>query len=473
VSAARPFATLALAAALTACTMAPRYERPVAPVPTSYENVEAATASATPASALPASEIGWQEFFPDPDLQALIATALDNNRDLRIATLNVQAARAQYRIQRAELLPPLDIEGTANNQRTPADLSRTGNSELTRVYSAGVGMPSFELDLFGRVRSLRESALEAYFAIEENRTAAQLLLVSEVANAWLTLIADRELLALAQDTRDSQKQSYDLTKLRFDQGVSSEIDLHRSETAWREAEVDIAQQTRRVAQDRNALALLVGAPLPPETAAGTQGVVAQTFAKQLPAGLPADLLTRRPDVRAAEHALLAANANIGAARAAFFPSISLTGFYGNASSDLSALFQPGHTSWSFVPQVSIPIFSGGANMAALDFANARKRIEVARYEQSIQIAFREVADALIARSTLEDQLRAQEALAHAAESSYRLADMRYRGGVDSFLGALIAQRDMYDAQRALIVTRLAGAVNLVQLYQSLGGGWKE
>jgi multidrug efflux system outer membrane protein len=294
-----------------------------------------------------------------------------------------------------------------------------------------------------------------------------------VANAWLTLISDRELLRLAEETRASQKQSFDLTQLRFNQGVSSEIDLHRAELTWREAEVDIAQQTRRVAQDRNALALLVGGPLPPETAAGTQGVVAQTFAKELPPGLPADLLTRRPDVRAAEHALLAANANIGAARAAFFPSISLTGFYGNASSDLSALFQSGHTSWSFVPQVSIPIFSGGANLAQLDLANVRKRIEIARYEQSIQVAFREVADGLIARTTFEDQVRAQEALTHAAEASFRLADIRYRGGVDSYLGTLIAQRDMYDAQRALIVTRLAGAISSVQLYQALGGGWKQ
>jgi multidrug efflux system outer membrane protein len=465
----RNLVTLSLAAVLTACTMAPRYQRPAAPVPVAYENVAAAAPTAT----IPASEIGWKEFFPDADLQALIAAALENNRDLRIATLNVEAARAQYRIQRADLVPSLNAEGTANNQRTPADLSPTGQSELTRVYSAGVGMPSFELDLFGRVRSLRKAALEDYFAIEENRTAAQLLLVSEVANSWLTLISDRELLRLAEETRDSQKHSFDLTELRFKQGVSSEIDLHRAEQTWREAEVDIAQQTRRVTQDRNALALLVGGPLPPETAVGTQGVSAQTFAKELPAGLPADLLARRPDVRAAEHALLAANANIGAARAAFFPSISLTGFYGNASSDLSALFQSGHTSWSFVPQVNIPIFAGGANLAQLDLANVRKRIEIARYEQSIQVAFREVADALIARSTLEDQLRAQEALTHAAESSYRLADMRYRGGVDSYLGALIAQRDMYDAQRALIVTRLAGAVNLVQLYQSLGGGWKE
>jgi len=458
--------TVAASALLAACTLAPEYQRPAAPVADSYENVEAS-------AAIPAAEIGWKEFFPDPELQGLMSRALVNNRDLRIATLNVEAARAQYRIQRADLVPSIEAEGTATNQRTPPDLSRTGASELTRAYSAGLGVPSFELDLFGRVRSLRNTALEEFFALEENRTAAQLLLVSEVASAWLTLIADRELLQLARETRDSQKKSYDLTRLRFDQGVSSEIDLRRSESSWREAEVDIAQQTRRVAVDRNALALLVGEPLPPETGGGAHAIEAQTFARQLPAGLPAELLTRRPDVRAAEHALRAANANIGAARAAFFPSIQLTGFYGSASSDLSSLFESGQASWSFVPQIRLPIFSGGANLANLDLANVRKRIEIARYEQSIQVAFREVADALISRSTFEDQVRAQEALTHAAEESYRLADIRYRGGVDSYLGTLIAQRDMYDAQRALIVTRLAGAINTVQLYQALGGGWKE
>jgi multidrug efflux system outer membrane protein len=457
----------AMAATLTACTLAPRYQRPEAPVPAAFED-------AAPASTLvPAADIGWREFFPDAELQNLIARALANNRDLRVATLNVEAARAQYRIQRADLVPSIEAQGTANNQRVPASVSPTGQSELTRTYSAGLTVPSFELDLFGRVRSLRNAALEQYFAIEENRTAAQLLLVAEIANSWLTLIADRELLRLAEETRDSQKQSFDLTQLRFKQGVSSEIDLHRAEQTWREAEVDIAQQTRRVAQDRNALALLVGEALPLETGAGAHAVDAQTFSRDLPAGLPAELLARRPDVRAAEHALRAANASIGAARAAFFPSIELTGFHGNASDDLSALFQAGHTSWSFVPQLRLPIFSGGANLAALDLAHARKRIEVARYEQAIQVAFREVADSLVARATLEDQLRAQEALTRAAESSYRLADMRYRGGVDSYLGALIAQRDMYDAQRELIVTRLAGAQNLVQLYQSLGGGWRE
>ena len=466
----RNIAVLSLAALVSACTLAPRYHQPAAPVPAAFEETAVPNAEA---AALPAAEIGWHEFFPDPELQDLLQRALANNRDLRIATLNVEAARAQYRIQRADLVPAIDAQGTANNQRTPASLSSTGESELTRSYSAGLGVSAFELDLFGRVRSLRRAALEDFFALAENRTAAQLLLVSEVANAWLTLIADRELLRLAEGTRDSQRKSFDLTKLRFDSGVSSEIDLHRSEITWRQAEVDIAAQTRRVAQDRNALALLVGEPLSAETAGGAHAIDDQTFSKALPAGLPAELLVRRPDVRAAEHALKAANADIGAARAAFFPSIELTGFYGNASDDLSALFQSGHTSWSFVPQLRLPIFSGGANLATLNLTNVRKRIEIASYEQSIQVAFREVADALIARSTLDDQLRAQEALTRATENSYRLADVRYRGGVDSYLGALIAQRDLYTAQRALIETRLAGATNRVQLYQALGGGWKE
>jgi outer membrane protein, multidrug efflux system len=467
-------ATLAaVSASLAACTLAPRYRQPEPPVPAAFE-----TPGAPADAAVPASDIGWAQFFPDAELQGLIRRALANNRDLRIATLNVEAARAQYRIRRADLVPAIDAQGQANHQRVPASVSSTGDSQLNRSYSAGLGVSAFEMDLFGRVRSLRRAALEDYFSIEENRTAAQLALVSEVANAWLTLIADRELLRLAQGTRDSQRKSFDLTKLRFDQGVSSEIDLHRSETAWREAEVDIAAQTRRVAQDRNALALLVGEPLSGEgaageVAAGEHAIDAQTFSQELPVGLPSEVLTRRPDVRAAEHALKAANADIGAARAAFFPSISLTGFYGKASDDLDSLFDAGHTSWSFTPQIRLPIFSGGANVAGLNLANARKRIEVARYEQSIQIAFREVADALVARSTFTDQIRAQEALTRASENSYRLAEVRYRGGVDSYLSSLIAQRDYYSAQRALIETRLAGASNLVQLYAALGGGWKE
>ena len=456
-----------LTGAFAACSLAPHYEAPPAPVPTTYEG--AAESAGSP----PAAEIAWQEFFPDPELQDLIGRALANNRDLRIATLNVEAARAQYRIQRADLVPSLDAVGTADNEQVPASTSPSGNSKLTRTYAAGFATTAFELDLFGRVRSLKDAALERYFALEENRSAAQLVLVSEVATAWLTLIADQELLALAEETRGSQHTSYELTQLRFEQGISGEIELRRSESTWREAEVDIAQQTRRVAVDRHALALLVGEPLPAGTGDGTHPMGAQTFAKELPAGLPAELLTRRPDIRAAEHALKASNADIGAARAAFLPSIELTGFYGNASDDLSALFQPGHERWSFIPQIRLPIFSGGANRAGLDLANVRKNIEIARYEQSIQVAFREVADALVARTTLEQQLQAQEALTRAAEASYRLADMRYRGGVDSYLGALIAQRDLYDAERALIVTRLATTANLALLYRALGGGWRE
>lgn len=459
---------LALAAgALSACTLAPRYERPAAPVPAAYEG------AADAATATPAADVAWSEFFPDPELRQLIGRALVNNRDLRIATLNVEAARAQYRIQRADLLPSIDAVGVADNERVPASLSPTGESGLTRTYSAGFATTAFELDLFGRVRSLKDAALERYFALEENRTAAQLALVAEVATAWLTLIADRDLLALAEETRGSQHTSYELTQLRFEQGVSSEIEVRRSESSWREAEIDIAQQKRRVAFDRNALALLVGEPLPPGLGEGTHAMDAQTFHQRLPAGLPAELLTRRPDIRAAEHALKASNADIGAARAAFLPSIELTGFYGNASDDLSALFQPGHERWSFIPQIRLPIFQGGANKAALDLATVRKDIGIARYEHSIQTAFREVSDALVARSTLEEQLRAQAALAKAAEASYTLADMRYRGGVDSYLGALIAQRDLYDAERALIVTQLASTVSLVQLYRALGGGWRQ
>jgi multidrug efflux system outer membrane protein len=456
-----------LTVTLTACTLAPRYEQPASPAPAAYEGVDSTRAP------IAAADIAWSEFFPDPELEDLIRRALANNRDLRIATLNVEAARAQYRIRRADLVPSIDAVGTATHQRTPASVSPTGDAVLQRTYTAGIGTTAFELDLFGRVRSLRREALEQYFSLEETRTAAQLVLVSEVANAWLTLIADRELLGLAEETRASQHKSYELTRLRFDSGISSEVELHRSESAWREAEVDIAQQKRRVVQDRNALALLVGEPLPPDVGTKSKPIEQQTFAKELPAGIPAELLTRRPDIRAAEHSLKAANANIGAARAAFFPSIGLTGFYGGASDDLSQLFNSGNTNWSFTPVVRLPIFSGGANMAGLDLANVRKRTEVARYEQSIQVAFREVADALIARSTLEEQLRAQEALTRAAEASYRLADIRYRGGVDSYLGALIAQRDLYAARRQLIVTRLADAANIVRLYQTLGGGWKE
>jgi multidrug efflux system outer membrane protein len=365
------------------------------------------------------------------------------------------------------------VAGQASSQRIPTSLSQTGETFVARQYSATVGVTAFELDLFGRVRSLQRSALEEYLSLDETRQSAHLSLVSEVANAWLTLVADRELLKLTRETLQSQQSSFDLTKLRFNSGVVSELDLHQAEIALRTAEANIAIYTRRVDQDRNALTLLVGEPLPPALESAEKSIESQLFAQELPAGLPADLLERRPDIRAAEHALLARNADIGAARAAFFPRITLTGSYGQAHSDLNGLFDTSQRVWSFAPQITLPIFSGGANVANLDLANVRKRIEIARYEQAIQSAFREVSDALVARRTLTQQLTAQEALTRAASESYRLSDMRYRAGVESYLNTLIAQRDLYQAQQALIDLRLAQASNTISLYKALGGGWRE
>ena len=469
---ARFVATSVAAALLAGCTLAPRYERPAAPVAPTYSE-GSGTASETAASASAAAEIGWRSFFPDSQLQSLIDRALANNRDLRVAALNVEAARAAYRIQRSELVPAIDAVGQANSQRVPASLSQTGESMVFRQYGASVGVTAFELDFFGRVRSLQRSALEEYLSLDETRQSAHLSLVSEVANAWLTLVADRELLKLTRETLQSQQNSFDLTKLRFNSGVVSELDLHQAEIALRTAEANIAIYTRRVEQDRNALTLLVGEPLPPELDSEEKSIESQVFAQDLPAGLPADLLERRPDIRAAEHALLARNADIGAARAAFFPRITLTGSYGQAHSDLDNLFQSPQRVWTFAPQLTLPIFSGGANVANLDLAHVRKRIEIARYEKAIQSAFREVSDALVARRTLTEQLTAQEALTRAASESYRLSDMRYRAGVESYLNTLIAQRDLYQAQQALINLRLEQASNTISLYKALGGGWRE
>jgi multidrug efflux system outer membrane protein len=478
------FVAMSVAAAVLAgCTLAPRYERPAAPVAPTFEDgvrtptgAAAVSPVAAPQEAGPtaaAAEIGWRSFFPDSQLQSLIDRSLANNRDLRVAALNVEAARAVYRIQRADLLPAVDVAGQGSSQRIPASLSQTGGTFVARQYSATVGVTAFELDLFGRVRSLQRSALEEYLSLDETRQSAHLSLVSEVANAWLTWVADRELLKLTRETLQSQQSSFDLTKLRFDSGVVSEVDLHQAEIALRTAEANIAIYTRRVEQDRNALALLVGEPLPPALESEEKSIESQVFAQDLPAGLPADLLERRPDIRAAEHALLARNADIGAARAAFFPRITLTGSYGQAHSDLNGLFDTSQRVWSFAPQITLPIFSGGANLANLDLANVRKRIEIARYEQAIQSAFREVSDALVARRTLTQQLTAQEALTRAASEGYRLSDMRYRAGVESYLNTLIAQRDLYQAQQDLIDLRLSQASNTISLYKALGGGWRE
>ncbi|HEY0681330.1 MAG TPA: AdeC/AdeK/OprM family multidrug efflux complex outer membrane factor [Steroidobacter sp.] len=450
---------------LAGCTMAPRYEQPAAPVAAEYPDAGSASTSTI-------ADIDWREFYADPKLRELMELALTNNRDLRVAILNIDQARAQYRIQRSESFPQLDAVGSANANRVPAGVSQTGETTTTHQYSANIGGTAYELDLFGRVRSLNGEALEQFLATSEARKATQISLIAAVANAYLTWGADLEQLALARQTLQSQTQSYELTKRRFELGSASELTLRQIQTSVDTARVDVATYTRLIAQDRNALVLLLGAAVPehltPTVLSDTVSAVAE-----LPAGLPSDLLSRRPDILQAEHELKAANFNIGAARAAFYPRITLTGSAGSSSSDLEGLFEDGSGAWSFVPQVSVPLFAGGANRANLDAAHVGRQIEIAQYEQAIQTAFREVADALAERNTLGDQLAARESLVEATATSFRLSQARFERGVDSYLDVLDSQRSLYSAQQGLIDARLQKLTNTVTLYKALGGGWAE
>lgn len=468
-----------MAAVLAGCTLMPDYERPAAPVDAAYPTGPAYRSinQAPGRSGDPATpDVGWRDFYTDPLLQQVIALSLENNRDLRVAALNVEAARATYRIQRAQVLPTVTVGAQESAQRLPGDLSQSGRATTTRSYQVGANVSAWELDLFGRLRSLNEQALQLYLAQDETRTATQLALISEVASAYMTLRADQELLQLTRDTLKSQRDSYELTKQSYDNNIATALDLSQAEISVRTAERNLAQFERQAAQDMNALVLLVGNPLPQDVRARLDQPSPLNDALMpttLPAGLPSDLLERRPDIRAAEHQLEAANANIGAARAAFFPSITLTGGAGTASASLGRLFDGGQGAWSFTPQINIPIFTGGSLQANLDLAKVQKRIEIATYEGAIQSAFREVADALAGRGTLDDQIRAQQLLVDANQRAYDLSEQRFRQGVDSYLSVLDSQRSLYDAQQVLVQTRLARLTNLVDLYKALGGGWTE
>ena len=458
--------TIAAAGLLaTACSLEPGYQRPASPVPQSWPE------AVTPAAGQTAvAEIGWRDFFTDPQLQQLIALALQNNRDLRVAALNVQAAQAQYRIQRADLFPSVAATGGESVERYANGVgSATPGGSIARTYSVGIGFTSYELDLFGRIRSLNHAALEQYLGYQETRRSTQLSLVAEVANAYLSWLADASLLQLTRDTLNSQNASYALTKKSFDLGASTALDLRQAEITVDTARANLAAYTRQLAQDRNALQLLVGAPLP-ATLQSAEQFERQQFVAELPSGLPSQVLTQRPDVLAAEHQLIAANADIGAARAAFFPSISLTGNFGTASPQLDGLFKDGAETWTFAPQISVPIFAGGANAANLDLAKIEKNVYVAQYEKAVQTAFRETADSLDALATLDDQLAAQQALVKTSNEAYALSDLRFRHGVDSYLSVLDAQRTLYSAQQALLNVKLARLQNLVTLYKALGGG---
>ena len=465
-------------ALLCACTLEPRYHRPASPVPALPAGLAGATA---------ATDIGWHEFFPDPQLQRLLALALANNRDLRVAALKVQSAQALYRIQRAQLLPTVDASAFEEAEEFPNAVlgtsaatagggsgslpSGTGGTTL-RFYDVGIGFTSYELDFFGRIRSLNHAALQQYFSSDATRKSAHLALVAEVATAYLSVLADQTLLEITRETLKSQSDSFALTQRLFDAGATTELALRQAEGTVDSARANLAQYNRQVAQDRDALQLLLGAPIPDDIDFSA-GLDRGAVVAELEEGIPSDVLVRRPDVLAAEHLLRAANAQIGAARAAFLPAITLTGSLGSASPELSGLFKSGSRAWTFEPQISVPIFAGGANLANLQATKIAREAAVAQYERAIQTAFREVADALAARGALEEQLAAQQALVQASVAAYRLADMRFRGGVDSYLSALDAQRALYGAQQQLQGVRLMRLQNLVTLYKALGGGASE
>lgn len=458
--------TLSLVAAalvLGGCAnLAPTYERPAAPVPAAYPGAAA--------DAPAAADIDWRTFFADTKLRGLIELALSNNRDLRVAVLNIEQARAQYRVQDAQTLPTVNATGSGTAARTPASVSGTGAAVTSHQYSANLGVSAYELDLFGRVRNLSAQALEQFLATEQARRTTQISLVAEVTTAYLNWAADLERLALAQETLRSQSESYRLTQTRFELGAASALTLRQLQTSVESARVDVARYTGQVAQDRNALALLLGTPVPEALAPDALGDALNAL-PDLPAGVPSDLLLRRPDLLQSEHQLKAATANIGVARAAFYPRISLTAAAGTSSADLSSLFKAGSGAWSFMPQISLPIFDGGANQANLDSAKAAQGIAVAQYEKSIQTAFREVADALAQRSAVGDQLQAQNALVQASGEVLQMSQARFDRGVDSYLDVLDAQRSWYSARQTLIGTRLAQLTNGVTLYKALGGGW--
>nr|WP_315226744.1 AdeC/AdeK/OprM family multidrug efflux complex outer membrane factor [uncultured Albidiferax sp.] len=455
--------SLALAIVLAGCsTLAPHYERPAAPVPAVFP-----TASA---SGQAAADIDWRDFFADTKLRSLIDLALANNRDLRVAVLNIAQARAQYRVQDAATWPTLNATGSGSASRTPASLSGTGQAVVGHQYSASIGTSAYELDLFGRVRSLNAQALESYLATAEARRSTHISLVAEVSSAYLTWSADLDRLALARQTLQSQSSTYGLTQRRFELGTDSALTLRQQQTSVESARVDVANYTAQVALDQNALALLLGTAVPADLA--PTGLATRVSAlPDLPANLPSDLLQRRPDILQAEHSLQAASYNIGAARAAFYPRISLTASAGSSSNDLAGLFKAGAGAWSFVPQITLPLFDGGANQANLDIATVTRDIRVAQYEKTIQTAFREVADALAQRSNLGDQLSAQQALVDATADSFQLSNARYQRGVDSYLDVMVTQRSLYAAQQGLIGTQLSRLANEVTLYKVLGGGW--
>ncbi len=450
-------------------SLAPQYRRPAAPVPQTFPQGPAYAPNQAADTAV--SAIGWRSFFKDPRLQQVIARALGDSRSLRQALAGIEAAHAQYRVTRASSLPQITASVTGSGSRSLLAFPGFTSAYEYKEFGATVGFSNWELDLFGKQRSLNRAAFESYLATAEGARATRISLIAETASAWLAYAADRSQLDMAQQTLASTRRSLDLTRRRLDSGVASRVDLSQADTLYQTARNDVAALTTQVAQDRNALDLLVGAPV--EDALLPARLPADGWLAEVPAGISSSALLDRPDVQQAEHSLKAQNANIGAARAAFFPDLSLTANGGLESTALSTLFSGGTNVWTLAPQVAMPLFSGGANVANLAYAKAQQRQAVAAYEQAVQSAFREVADALAVRGTIKEQLAAQRALVAAAQDSYQLADARYQKGVDTYLNSLDSQRTLYAAQRNLVSTRQAALDNAITLYRALGGGLVE
>jgi len=457
---------IGLTAFLWGCPRPSKYVRPEMPVPAQWP--ESAAGQQGSADAPQVADVNWREFFADPRLQSVIELALANNRDLRMAALNIDKVRALYRIQSAELNPTLSASANVDAYRMPENLSGNGHSKTVTVYQVGLGTASWELDFFGRIRSLKSSALEQFLATLHARSAAQISLVAAVAYSYLALAADRENLALAESTLAVQQAAYDLIAKTRDLGIGNDLDVRQAQSQVDAARVDIARYSGQIAVDENALTLIVGAPVAADLLKADLDAAGKL--KEISAGLSSDVLLRRPDIIAAEHQLMAAQANIEAARAAFFPRIALPIAGGITSGELGSLFKPAAGTWNFAPQISIPIFDSGSRQAKYEVAQLNRDLAVADYEKAIQAAFREVSDALNQRTTLAAQQDAAQSLVNTLAEIHRLAEARYKAGLDSYLSVLVAQRSLYAAQQQLVNLRLARLSNLVTLFKALGGG---
>jgi multidrug efflux system outer membrane protein len=456
------FALLFSACAMAACNLAPSYVRPPAPVPAQWTDAAGAKGERR------ATELDWREYFPDPRLSALILAALDNNRDMRIATARVAEARALYGIQRADRLPTVNLAADRSAARTPADLSMVGRAVTTQRYDVDLGLLSFELDFWGRVKNLSDAALASYLATDEARRSFRLSLIADVADTYFGVQEMEERVAIARRTMQGRQEMRDLIARRREVGVAGDLDFYQADAILETAKVDLASLERQYANAENALSLLVGQL--PEQMPAARKLTEQGIVAKLSADLPSEVLLARPDVLAAEQGLIAANANIGVARAAFLPRINLTGSFGTASTALGSLFKPGQQAWTFQPTLSEPLFDAGRTSSSVDLAEARKVIAVAQYEKTVQQAFREVTDLLVARQKLVEQLKAQEAVERAQTERLRLTDARYQGGVANHLELLDAQRDAFTAQQGSVQVRRQVLSAAAQLYKALGGG---